>query len=316
MKTVHFLIAIGALSTLLLTLKLFHSFFKIEQILPDAVETITKGNILQTLPKIEANPLRFEHVPASTPCNGKVIGIETILHNKESWGRKRSFVDYVNLIQNFTFPSECLHLNLLVSSEEEYGVIKSYISSSQLMFGKITMILDTGKKGETLSREGRHNNDKQRERRRKLAKLRNFLLYSTLAPEVYGVLWIDADVTEIPPHLLADVVESEKDIVASQTDIRNWGTYDQNTWVGKRSKPTEAEFLKIRNGTMNYTPRGGKWLSTFPHKKGERFVEVAAVGGSFLFVRADIHREGINFPPVYMILLTFSSTSWVCKTGT
>jgi hypothetical protein len=114
------------------------------------------------------------------------------------------------------------------------------------------------------------------------------------------VLWVDADVVEIPSFLLADVVASEKDIVASRTDSKTRrGPYDKNTWIGPRTKPTDDEFIKIRNGKLNYTPRpskGAKFLNDFPH--GERFMEVTSVGGTFLYVKADIHREGISFPPV------------------
>jgi hypothetical protein len=257
---------------------------------------------IEALLRFEA-PFRFEYTPSPIPCNRPIIAIDTILNTADSWGKGRSFTDYVVMLKSFTYPSECIHLNLLISDEKEYKMIKEIVNSTPLPFAKIVLMLDEGSKGDSSAH--RHADDRQRERRRKIAKVRNNLLYSTLSPIAQGVLWIDADVVVIPKHLLSDVVDSGRDIVASQTNVLNsTGEYDLNTWMGNRAKPSPEEFIEIRADRLNYVPHGiseTHFLSSLSDTEGDRFHEVQSVGGTFLFVKADIHRQGINFPPYYVV---------------
>lgn len=39
----------------------------------------------------------------------------------------------------------------------------------------------------------------------------------------------------------------------------------------------------------------------------ERFVEVDSVGGTFLYVKGEVHRKGVSFPPYYVIGTTWES---------
>ena len=145
-----------------------------------------------------------------------------------------------------------------------------------------------------------------------LAHLRNFLLYSvSLAPDISGVLWIDADVVQIPEELLRSIVDSDKDIVTARCLNPVGQEYDKNTWIGERKKPTPSEFKSLRIyqqrgiGTPFIPSRTEStlFLDDFANRKGPspRFIKVDSVGGTLLYVAAKVHRSGINFPTLLLI---------------
>jgi GT2 family glycosyltransferase len=110
-------------------------------------------------------------------------------------------------------------------------------------------------------------------RRVVLAKARNRLLMAALGDEDW-VLWLDADVTDYPPDVLDRLLAAGKDIVTPHCVTEPGGqTFDWNAW---------RDHGLVRMDAL----RGGPDL-----------VRLDAVGGTMLLVRADLHREGLNFPP-------------------
>jgi hypothetical protein len=112
----------------------------------------------------------------------------------------------------------------------------------------------------------------QRERRTVLAKSRNHLLFRALDDEDW-VLWLDVDVLEYPRDIIERLLATGKDIVQPHCVLQYGGrTFDRNAW-------------RHQGGLHIDDLRG----------RGE-LVEVDAVGGTMLLVRADVHREGLIFP--------------------
>lgn len=110
-------------------------------------------------------------------------------------------------------------------------------------------------------------------RRQVLAKSRNQLLFRALADEDW-VLWLDVDVIDYPPDLIETLLAAGRDIVHPHC-VKDYGgkTYDLNAW--RDGGKTHLEDLR-----------------------GERdLVRLDAVGGSVLLVRAELHRDGLVFPP-------------------
>jgi hypothetical protein len=113
----------------------------------------------------------------------------------------------------------------------------------------------------------------QAERRSVLAKSRNHLLSHALDDEDW-VLWLDVDVIEYPEDILERLLAAGKDILQPHCVLEYGGpSFDQNAWRDH-----------------------GKLLMQHMRDEGE-LVELHAVGGTMLFVRADAHREGLIFPP-------------------
>jgi hypothetical protein len=106
-----------------------------------------------------------------------------------------------------------------------------------------------------------------------LAKTRNHLLFRALREETW-VLWLDVDIIEYPPDTIERLIAYDKDILFPHPVTRYGGpTFDHNAWRD-----------------------GGQTL--MHHLRGSRdLVRLDTVGATMLLVRADLHRDGLIFPP-------------------
>jgi peptide chain release factor subunit 1 len=87
------------------------------------------------------------------------------------------------------------------------------------------------------------------------------------------VLWLDVDVVAYPPDLIERQLAAGKDIVQPHCVLDHGGrTFDLNGWRN--------------HGRLHLDDLRGE---------GE-LVELDAVGGTVLLVRADLHRDGLVFP--------------------
>ena len=109
-------------------------------------------------------------------------------------------------------------------------------------------------------------------RRQVLARVRNHLLFRALRDQDW-VLWLDVDVTEYPPDLIERLLATGRDIVQPHC-VKWYGgpTFDLNAW-------------RDHGRLVMHDMRGGKDL-----------VRLDSVGGTALFIRADVHRDGLIFP--------------------
>lgn len=115
----------------------------------------------------------------------------------------------------------------------------------------------------------------QAQRRSILARSRNHLLFGALRDEEW-VLWLDSDVVEYPNDILQRLLAAGKDIVTPNCVIDPGGmVFDANAW----------------------RDRGMLHLDDL-RSEGD-LVELDTVGGTMLLVRADLHRDGLIFPPYY-----------------
>lgn len=113
----------------------------------------------------------------------------------------------------------------------------------------------------------------QVERRTILARARNQLLFRALDDEQW-VLWLDVDVIEYPPDVIERLLSAGRDVVMPNCVYEYGGmTFDQNAWRDHGTR--HLHDLKA---------------------EGE-LVPLDAVGGTMLLVRADVHRDGVIFPP-------------------
>jgi glycosyltransferase involved in cell wall biosynthesis len=135
----------------------------------------------------------------------------------------------------------------------------------------------------------------QRRRRSAIAKARNHLLSRTLGEEEW-VLWLDIDVTEYPRDLVQRLLGAGKDIVAAHCVTTPAGpTFDLNTFIleGNASRRNWSQW--IRDGLLQ--PPKGFGRIYLDELRKHQLIRVDSVGGATLLVRADLHRDGLNFPP-------------------
>ncbi|MGO4338695.1 hypothetical protein AB4037_27665 [Labrys sp. KB_33_2] len=109
-------------------------------------------------------------------------------------------------------------------------------------------------------------------RRQILARARNQLLFRSLRDEEW-VLWLDVDLVDYPPDVLRRLMATGFEIVHPHCVTRPGGpTFDQNGW----------------------REHGTKMLCDLRESEA---VRLDAVGGTMLLVKADLHRDGLIFPP-------------------
>lgn len=120
----------------------------------------------------------------------------------------------------------------------------------------------------------RSRQDVQFARRSALARARNHLLFHALQEQDW-VLWLDVDVVEYPVDIIEQLLSTGRNIVQPHCVLDYGGpTFDQNGWRDK-----------------------GRYHLDDLRGEGE-LVHLDAVGGTVLLVRADLHRDGLIFPPV------------------
>jgi glycosyltransferase involved in cell wall biosynthesis len=122
---------------------------------------------------------------------------------------------------------------------------------------------------------GTHRSDPriQPERRRVLARARNHLLSHALRDQDW-VLWLDVDLTFYPPDIIERLLDVGKNIVQPHCVLDPGGpTFDQNAWREK-----------------------GRYHLDDLRDEGA-VVPLDTVGGTMLLIRADLHRDGLIFPP-------------------
>ena len=112
-------------------------------------------------------------------------------------------------------------------------------------------------------------------RRAALARARNHLLFRALEDEDW-VLWLDADVISYPPDIIQRLFAAKRSIVQPNCVLEPGGaSFDRNAW----------------------TDGGAKYLSD---RRGEGVIRLGSVGGTMLLIRADLHRDGLVFPPFFL----------------
>lgn len=182
---------------------------------------------------------------------------------------------YRELLETLTYPHALISIGLLESdsSDGTYEQACKVTASLDRLFASAKIWKRDF--GFTVP-AGLHRGDPaiQRERRSVLARSRNHLLSHALADQ-HWVLWLDVDVIDYPPDVIERLLHFGKSIVQPHCVLDYGGpTFDQNAWVD-----------------------GGRYhLDDF--RASQSIVQLDAVGGTMLLIRADLHRDGLIFPPI------------------
>ena len=181
---------------------------------------------------------------------------------------------YVRGLRSLTYPREVLSLAILESDSEDgtWDALAALGNELTPMFRRVAVMkLDFGFRiPPQLPRYAPHI---QVARRSVLAKSRNQLLFRALDDEEW-VLWLDADVIEYPPDIIERLLATGK-LVVQPHCVYDYGgpTFDLNAW------------------------RDHGRLHLHDLREEGELVRLDSVGGTMLLVRADVHRNGVIFPP-------------------
>jgi GT2 family glycosyltransferase len=192
-----------------------------------------------------------------------------------------------------TFPHDRLSLAFLESDSTDgtYEAIVQALPTLQDRFSRAMLF----KRDYAYHTTGpRWEASEQWRRRAILAKSRNYLLARALTDEDW-VLWIDADVARWQNDVIEQLLATGKDIVVPNClQVSTGRTFDYNTFKLKPDAETLDWSLYILNGIL--LPPHGFGRYYLSDLRQHDLVEVDAVGGTMLLIRADLHREGLIFP--------------------
>ncbi|GMF54087.1 unnamed protein product [Phytophthora fragariaefolia] len=223
-----------------------------------------------------------------------------LFNDANSWGGNRSVTNFFDLVGSFDYPKEKISIAMLTSSLDEFAKVRTLFSDYIQHYPRLSIIFRDDFALGDLTRDNRHEGPRQADRRRMIARYRNYALLSTLETWHQHVLWVDADIKTIPSHLLPKMVHSGLDILTPTCMNKHkgfWINYDQNGWVGQRMvrpvQQTEGKFFMPG-------PLHAKLLDQV-EDKSQPFTPMDSVGGTMLYVRAEVHRQGVMFPVHYVI---------------
>ncbi|MFH1152863.1 MAG: glycosyltransferase [Pseudomonadota bacterium] len=141
----------------------------------------------------------------------------------------------------------------------------------------------------------RWEKSQQLRRRSIMARSRNYLLSRALEDETW-VLWIDADVAGWPRDIIEQLLAAKKDIaVPNCVSLDTGETFDLNTFKLKSGADLPDWSPHVSDGVVQ--PPKGLGRLYLSDLRQHDCVEVDGVGGTMLLIRADLHREGLIFPP-------------------
>lgn len=283
------------------------------------------------------NYTKITYVNNDTPktlADDSLLFVATIA-NLESYGPGRQFQDFLSVIKSFDYDENAISLGFYFGDESEFNTVDKYIhhyfalvkanNQNAPSVNKVTILFAPflEKDYNSIDRSQRHNDNVQRLRRRNIARTRNFALLHTLAEERYTV-FMDADVVAIKnPDMIHQFIASKKDIIVPRVIRGSLIDYDRNSWVGERTVPNEEQLLKMDQNDWehwDYVPLDvpGKMIhfqdlieqqeQTPPDDVSRRpdyIVKLDSVGGAILFAKSMIYKQGVVFPPNYII-----GTTW------
>ncbi|KAK6331864.1 hypothetical protein TWF718_002403 [Orbilia javanica] len=293
----------------------------------------------------------------------------TVTNDTSSWGSLTitsdvvfTFEDFMSRIRAQEVPVESLHLGLLTSNLLAYNhyitILSRLTPIHRIPWARAEIIYleglpsgNTRSQGQNqdITRESRHklDPDSQVERKRQLARLRNFLSSHMLTPEVEHVVWLDADVYELPAglfqrfqelgrippdeniddmvkvghreerHTAAPGEDNDSNTLKDMEDVPKTNVvappiglitlrcqgfdrpdYDRNAWSGFGKRPPSWELNNILRGTEY--PGMESWAKAVSQliagTEDNDIVRLDSVGGTALYIRPDLLREGLTFP--------------------
>ncbi|KAI0154149.1 Anp1-domain-containing protein [Xylariaceae sp. FL1272] len=258
-----------------------------------------------------------------------------LAQDSDSWSKdyrstRRNIYDYLDLLVSTNLDFTNVTLGFMTSTREEYE--KARDATEKYPFARVELYLKEDQ-GPKLAYADRHKPHVQRQRRAHIATLRNFLMLRTLRDESH-IVWIDADVVEVSPNIIQTMqrhAEKSRGVslitaLCTQTRAHN---YDRHTWAFHREKLSSHSNAnqdeKSREPLDILGTVSDDRLSDAVKEIGQRqmyvpelienthnndLLHVDSVGATILYMRADLVRQGISFPPYNVIGTTWSNEGW------
>ena len=245
----------------------------------------------------------------------------TLTGDDTSWGRNdddaalRTLESFIDLVARTQYPFDRMSLGLLTSSESDYSKSKNIVGTAG--FQRSHVIYHPGY-GTTAGRSQRHAEATQTDRRRSIARLRNYLMLRTLQNEDH-VIWLDADVYWLPPGIVQKLIQQslttppiysrQAGIMTARCAQAQNSNYDRNAWAGPRLEPIEPGQKQSTDAFVPQPTRETKHMDQLViGTTDDDLVPLDSVGGTILYMNSESIRQGLNFPTYCVVGTSWNST--------
>ena len=270
------------------------------QLTPDGAVDETPPPVHRSPPTVQSSPSTGHRPPSSPPrppstvaASPSTVHPPPVLIATPVKDAARHLPRFLSNLRRLSYPHSQISLAFLESDSIDgtHGLIEQLLEELRAEFADAQLL----KQDHSYHLEQpRWEPSQQLRRRSLLAKSRNQLLDQALGEQSW-VLWLDVDVADWPPDVIERLLATGKEIVAPNCIVAPGGrTFDYNTF---RLKPGAASLPwapYIIDGILQ--PPIGHGRHYLNDLRQHSLVELDAVGGAMLLVRADLHRRGLRFP--------------------
>ncbi|KAI8353665.1 hypothetical protein EDC96DRAFT_447188 [Choanephora cucurbitarum] len=212
---------------------------------------------------------------------------------------------YFQILQTLDYPKQLISLAFLVSDTTDRTLDELRTVADSLSNEYDSMDIFVKDFHFKLSEGNRHGYDVQPQRRAWMARSRNYLLTTALKEEHDWVLWLDVDIVQFPTSILKDLQKLDVDVVVpnclKETDDGSFWGYDQNNWQETEESIALQESLDadvvLLQGYEQLETKRLAMVDMPTHGNPLDKVPLDGVGATFTLVKANVHREGVIFPP-------------------
>ncbi|KAK4580082.1 hypothetical protein LTR86_000284 [Recurvomyces mirabilis] len=274
----------------------------------------TQPSIWEAEDEVQNGNLRFTR--QSQGAKPELL-ILVLARDANSWSRdfrstRRSVYDFIDLLAATGLDFSTVSLAMATKEVGEYASMQA--ATSRIVTAR-TMIWLQNELDE-VPYEQRHNPSIQLARRASLAKLRNRLMISALDDE-HHILWLDADVvelsTEIIQNMLQQSVKNESvGIITAMCHQNQMQNYDKNAWridspslMGPINDDGRENAVSQLVNERLFLPEAMKGSSD------DDVVPLDSVGGTILYIRANLVRQGLIFPYFNIVGTTWGKPGWI-----
>jgi len=299
-----------------------------------------KGSRIPMITEVDVTPELKHYTHIKFPGNIKSL-VLTMTRDETGWGHNgeepRSLAHHADLIKDTSgLPMESVSIAVQTASKNEYK--RAIETLNRYPFAKIQVLLYQPE-GHADEPEDRHAGDYQPIRRKQIALARNMLMLRALDEEEH-IFWYDGDVIASDRGIAAKMIEHSQHgvqgvttnssmlrekplpigLITARCENPGANNYDLNAWAlptedpaSARTSPNSEEKKNLRDGKLYMASSTGSMIYVdhrTDHTSDDELFPLDSVGGTILYIKADLVRKGLTFPPYFVV-----GTSWDMPNG-
>ena len=237
----------------------------------------------------------------------------------DSWSHdfretRRTAYDFLELLASTQLDLTAVSLAIMTASLDEYEKLKSAIETYPFASVKLYYRFEEPIPG--LTYEVRHDPRAQLLRRAAIAKARNYLMSRALDDEKH-IIWLDGDVVELSTSIVQTMIQhsetnADVGIITARCRQNKLENYDQNSWRLNDPRLMDTIWDNDREGaTQGLVETRLMVPKLIKNTADTDLVPLDSVGGTILYMRAELVRLGASFPHFNVVGTTWNHFGWV-----